>query len=181
IVNYPTSDLSTSGHTFKLFKGSIVAFKVNGDKHSVYVKDLRGDVVTLRFKSEEVLVDVKEGETERVDLDADGEDDIEVSLTKIEGKFVTIDLKQVSPLERIQEELDTEAEEEDVDEVISDGSAVDEDGNVIVDGDRAVVDSEITSETEGSRNLVPALLAVLTIAVVLGVWYWVKKSKKFKT
>ncbi|MCD4666954.1 hypothetical protein K8R47_04060 [archaeon] len=64
---------------------SSVEFTASGESHSIHIDavDYDNSQVTLTISSDPVTVTINEGETELVDLDGDGVDDLEITLTSI--------------------------------------------------------------------------------------------------
>ena len=98
-----------------LLNGAIT-FDVNGEVHKIEVKSASESEVTLTISSEPMEVTIAAGESELVDLNGDGEADMELTYHKLfAGGYADLTFTLVSePIEMPEEE---EKEEEVLEEV----------------------------------------------------------------
>ena len=80
-------------------QGAIVTFTLDGSsEHKITFKQVASDKVTLIFESDPVEVTLTVGETKLVDLDADGVDDVRVTLNSIENGMANVVTERVQPV-----------------------------------------------------------------------------------
>lgn len=103
-------DLSTAEETTITEKqGTISTFTLDGTTiHTLKIKaiDEIAGTVTIIIESDPITITLKIGETEEVDVDADGTNDISVTLNKIVDGVADITTKRLAPLPK--EEVPTE-------------------------------------------------------------------------
>ena len=110
-----------------LKRGGKVKFKIKGKEHTAKVDKVFSDHVVLIIESDPISVELYVNETKMVDVDADGTDDLEITLHKIEGAkaYMTFTLLGVEAAEEVEEEVTEEKppekaeEEEEVVEVVT--------------------------------------------------------------
>jgi len=97
-----------------LKRGGKVKFKIKGKGHTAKVDKVFSDHVVLIIESDPISVELYVNETKRVDVDADGTDDIEITLHKIESvkAYMTFTLLGVEAAEEGEEEKVTEEKEQ---------------------------------------------------------------------
>ncbi|RLE40310.1 hypothetical protein DRZ77_02555, partial [Candidatus Woesearchaeota archaeon] len=97
-----------------LKRGGKVKFKIKGKGHTAKVDKVFSDHVVLIIESDPIGVELYVNETKRVDVDADGTDDIEITLHKIESvkAYMTFTLLGVEAAEEGEEEKVTEEKEQ---------------------------------------------------------------------
>tara|TARA_Y100000310_G_scaffold338661_1_gene429004 strand:- start:4904 stop:6496 length:1593 start_codon:yes stop_codon:yes gene_type:complete len=105
--------LTTEGFSRLMQKSAKVTFDVKGEDHSVQVKELNEEAVTLTISSEPFDVTLNKGESKNVDVNKDGKSDIKVTFHKQFGRHadLTINLLSGEELQKEQEIKEAEKKE----------------------------------------------------------------------
>ncbi len=117
ITEYSMGEGATSKYV-GLKRGGKVKFKIKGKEHTAKVDKVFSDHVVLIIESDPISVELYVNETKRVDVDADGTDDIEITLHKIESvkAYMTFTLLGVEAEEGEEEKVTEEKEQEKAEE-----------------------------------------------------------------
>jgi len=94
-----TSDvgrLPAEGISRLLQKNAAVKFTVDGEEHSITVKELNNDAVTLTVRSTPFDITIKKGESQFLDVNEDGKSDIQVMFHKAFGSHADITIAMSS-------------------------------------------------------------------------------------
>lgn len=93
-----TIDISQiQGATNTLRLGDIVTFTINGETHTGTILSLNSNYAVIEFMSEPIRVTVSVGQTQEVDLDADGTKDISVYLSSITNGDAVFTFNKIVP------------------------------------------------------------------------------------
>lgn len=74
---------TTGGKSLDLKKGDVIYFNLNGNKHSITVKEFDANNLTVTVASTPTDVTVGIGQTQKYDVDSDGTPDIAITYNKI--------------------------------------------------------------------------------------------------
>ncbi|MBL7147275.1 MAG: hypothetical protein ISS82_00425 [Nanoarchaeota archaeon] len=94
-------DLSTQAEvTIKEKQGTITTFTLDGTTiHTITIKEVGLTTVTLVIESDPIEITLSVGETKEIDVDADGENDISITLNSIgDENMVDLTTKRLTPL-----------------------------------------------------------------------------------
>ena len=87
----------SEGTTQKLYLGGVLAFDLLGERHTVTIKSIKEDFVTIRVLSTPQYANLTVGEEKKFDLNADNVYDLIVKLASIDGiNKATIIIKSIS-------------------------------------------------------------------------------------
>jgi len=116
-----TAEFVLGSKKVSLNYGDVFIFKIKKQRHTVIVKSVKQDSVTIRISSDPIDVTLKEGETKELDLDGNGLNDFSVTLnkiTKLGGDFTFAILEEKEKVEKISEEEIVEEEVKEEEELV---------------------------------------------------------------
>ncbi|MBT6402077.1 hypothetical protein HOK09_01300 [Candidatus Woesearchaeota archaeon] len=144
--------LTTEGESRLMKDNAVIKFDISGEGHRIEVKTATSDKVVLTISSEPFDVTINAGETEEVDVNADGIADLEVTYHKLfANAYADLTFKQIS--------VPVEAEAMD-DESVDETTSAEED----------------TEDYASSNGGLTVTLAVIVIILIIG--YALIKGKK---
>jgi hypothetical protein len=91
------------GDTVIMYTWSTYNFVLGGEQHSMEIRSIEDNRVTLLIKSEPIEVILEVGETKILDVNGNGIDDLEISLISIEGYKVVLDFEVIEEIEEENE------------------------------------------------------------------------------
>ncbi|MES2630677.1 MAG: hypothetical protein V4611_01850 [Patescibacteria group bacterium] len=98
------------GKTIALSLGQLIHFKKKDEAHTVTVKSITENSVVVTIASTPQDVALMVGQTKQVDIDADGENDLQVTLNAIAGGVADLTFKQLSVVKAAPVEQETAEE-----------------------------------------------------------------------
>ncbi len=128
------------------------------EDHELSVSDVQSDRVTVVISSDPISVELKSGETKKVDIDDDGTYDLSVKLNSVSGSIADVTVTKIE-----EEKLEGEQEGQ-----VSEG-AIEEEGTS---------DEGVGSEVGGMVGWIVGILVIIIIVVVVVVLLNSKKGKK---
>jgi len=154
--------LPSTGFSVAMDKGTRISFKVKGVSHKFFLKDTTSTSATIVIESDPITLVLNVGETKTVDTDANGMDDLSVTLERITysgGAKVT--MEEIDEVEKAEEVVAEEVVEEKITEPVAEG--------------RKKIDGY-------DRNSVIGMTIVIVLALFGAVYYTYvyKKDKKKK-
>ena len=102
--------------------GNKGTFDFKGEKHEVYLKQIKGNSVIMVFESTPIEVELSLGERKNIDINEDNKEDLGVALINIYGDKAEVKIKEI--VEKKEEIKLEEEKKEGIDEIT--GSAVSE-------------------------------------------------------
>jgi hypothetical protein len=96
-TSVPSSvDLSSAeGYTKAFVVAEELSFTINNEQHSIFVKTMTQDSVTLKISSEPQIITLKTGEDRKLNLDTDNYYDLYVKVNKIVSGLANITIKGI--------------------------------------------------------------------------------------
>ena len=83
ILNDIEQYFSQAGFSTTMAVGDQLQVRIKDQLHMITIKLIDGDSVTIEIHSEPQTVTIKTGQTEKVDIDGDGQDDMSINLVRI--------------------------------------------------------------------------------------------------
>mgnify|MGYP001610667372 CR=1 FL=1 len=108
--------------------GNKGTFEFKGEKHTIYVKQIKEDNIVIVFESNPIEVELKTGETKQIDINTDGKNDLNVKLVNIYNGMAEVLVKEITEKKvELPKQEETKTEEKKGLEGVS-GSAVSKPG-----------------------------------------------------
>ncbi|MDP4012297.1 MAG: hypothetical protein Q8R00_01700 [Candidatus Nanoarchaeia archaeon] len=76
-------ELNAQGIPTRMAVGGIFSFSIDEENHQATLKLIKGDKVTIEFRSDPINVEVSQGQSMSVDIDKDGTNDVEVTFENV--------------------------------------------------------------------------------------------------
>lgn len=87
ILNEIQDYFSTTGFTHTLAPNEQVLVKIKNDQHTITIKTVNDHTITIEIHSDPIVATLTVGQTQRFDIDKDGQDDLSIALNQIvQGK-----------------------------------------------------------------------------------------------
>ena len=106
--------LTNEGFSRLVQQSAAVKFDVEGEEHTIEVKELNDLGITLIVSSEPFEVQLKKGESKNVDIDQDGKSDIGITFHQKFGRHADLSVNLLSGEERQRDQEEREQMEKEV-------------------------------------------------------------------
>jgi len=165
--------LSTDPTTVALSKFSKHSFSVGGATHSVQMKEIHNNKITIVFNSDPVEITLAEGEEQNIDITGDGVEDIYVKVTSLSQYSATLDIS--TPKTVTEMRADDKSTEEEV--VAESQQALEEPEEEIAPSEAPELLPTIREEEKKRNPVTTAILSILVIAIIGTIVWWTKKKQ----
>lgn len=184
---YNAGELSSEDYIAKLSKDDKILFTLDGESHSLTLDKINSNAKTVEvtLMSNPVVLTLENGVSQKVDLDADGVDDINVKYVYVSSYSANVVISKVE-ITPIVEEKDSKKpiEENVVKEIPSNDDEVQDDSSVtkdVVDKTTEVVNNvanEVVDVANGdteNKTYVWIIVGLLLIAAIgAGIYFFMK-------
>jgi hypothetical protein len=153
----PTLNLN-AGYTKLMIVAEQLNFKIGTESHSVFIKSLMGDTLTLKISSTPQIVTLKVGEEKKIDLTNDSYYDLFLRFNSIKSGAANLTIKTINEL---------------IPSIVND--------TVVLDQEVPIGNTDTKDTTSKSGLNFGLIIGIIVVVIIIAfiIWYLLQRRKRY--